>query len=215
MDLELRPPEPAAVEEVRRLLVEEGVVTRPPTPAAIDWLADLGRALRDALFAWSPRPRLVETGLVAVLVLGAGALVAMLVLALLRRRSAPPPRSREPYLEAGLRHRAVLADAAAWRARLDACLATADRAGALEAMWSWLLAMVAGRDVDVRPLAARRLVRAAGRPDLLPLVRQLEVASYGAEPEPSASDLVDLRDLVDRMEAALAQGASARFAHAR
>jgi hypothetical protein len=202
VEIELRNPEPAELEEVRRLLVEEGVVTRPPAPSAMDWFADLASALRDALESWLPGTELVETGLIAVLVLGAGTLVAMLVLALLQRRSTPPPRPPELYLDADQQDEGVLADAAAWRARLDACLATGDRAGALEAMWWWLLATVAGRNTDVRPLAARRLVRGAGRPDLLPLVRRLEAASYGAEPEPSASSL---HDLVDQMEAALAR----------
>jgi hypothetical protein len=189
------------VEEVRRLLVEEGVVTRPPAPRALDWFADLGRALRDALEAWLPGTELVETGLVAVLLLGAITLVALLVLALLTRRRAPQPRPPEPHLDADLRS-GVRADAEAWRARLDACLAAGDRAGALEAMWWWLLATVAGRDTDVRPLAARRLVRGAGRPDLLPLVRRLEAASYGVEREPSASSL---HDLVAEMDTALAR----------
>ena len=202
MDLDLRPPEPAAVEEVRRLLVEEGVVTRPPAPRAVDWFADLGRALRDALEAWLPGTELVETGVVAVMILGAVTLVALLVLALLPRRRAPLPPSQESYLHADLRNDGLLADAEAWRARLDACLAAGHRAGALEAMWWWLLATVAGRDTDVRPLAARRLVRGAGRPDLLPLVRRLEAASYGADLEPSASSL---HDLVAEMDAALAR----------
>jgi hypothetical protein len=198
-------PDPAAVEAVGRLLAEQGVATRAPAPSAGEWLADLGSVLRERLLggaSWAADPAAIETGLLVVVLLGAGVLLALLVAALAGRRRAVPERAGEPGLElAPSRAAAPPLDADAWHARLGARLAAGDAAGALEALWCWLLATLSGDGADPRPLAARRLVRAAGRRDLLPLLHGLEAASYGAEPLAPAR----VRELAREAERTLAR----------
>ncbi|HVS12903.1 MAG TPA: hypothetical protein VMV46_03185 [Thermoanaerobaculia bacterium] len=205
MTVEIAAPDPAAIEAVRQALAAEGVATRAPGPTVTEWLADLGRSLRDRLLDAVPSsldPAAVETGLLIVVLLGGGVLIALLAAALLGRRGAAPRRVVETgeELAPGAPVAAPL-DVAAWRTRLAACLDAGDRAGALEALWSWLLATLSGGHADLRPLAGRRLVREAGRADLLPLLHGLEEASYGAAPPATGR----IRELARQAEGALGQ----------
>ncbi|HVS64917.1 MAG TPA: hypothetical protein VMT85_15600 [Thermoanaerobaculia bacterium] len=201
MMVELHPPDAEAVAAVPRLLAEEGVSTRSPAPTLGQWMAEIGEGLRNRVFGaldWVPDSGMVEIVLSVLLGIGAALLVAFLVMMLLRRRSAVPARASDAGEEIGSAVAAPApADAAHWRARLESFLATGDRAGALDAMWSWLLSSLAGEAADVRPLAGRRVIGQLGRTDLLPLVRRLEAASYGGAMPSTAG----LRELARRVEA--------------
>lgn len=200
MMVELHAPDAEAVAAVPRLLAEEGVSTRAPAPTLGQWVAEIGELLRNRLFAalgWAPDSGIVEIVLFVLLGIGAALLVAFLITVLLRRRSAVPERASDAGEEiASAVPAPAPADAAHWRARLESFLATGDRAGALDAMWSWLLSSLAGEAADVRPLAGRRVIRELGRSDLLPLVRRLEAASYGGAMPSTAG----LRELARRVE---------------
>jgi hypothetical protein len=69
-------------------------------------------------------------------------------------------------------------DAAAWRDELEGRLLAGDVAGALEAAWWWLARSLLGDAVDAA-WTGREVLDRAGRPDLLPLVRRLDLLAYG------------------------------------
>jgi hypothetical protein len=199
--IELRAPDTEAVAEVPRLLAAEGLSTRPPAPTLAQWVAEIGELLRNRIFGalgWVPDSGIVETVFFVLLVVGAALLIGFAISLLLRRRAAVPAAPGEGEELALPAPSAPLLGPAQWRARLERSLAAGDAAGALEALWSWLLSALAGESADVRAIAGRRLVRELGRADLLPLVHGLETASYGGR----IPDLASLRDLANRVATA-------------
>jgi hypothetical protein len=131
--------------------------------------------------------------IVALLAVSLGVLITRGVAGWLSRRRAPRAVPAAVAVEPAASRRA----AADWAAEAQGRLARGDVRGALEAAWWWLASALSAA---VDPTATtRELVMGAGRRDLVPLARRMDVLTYGAAP-PSVADV---RDLLQRVQGAV------------
>jgi hypothetical protein len=167
-----------------RVFAQSAAARRPRPASLTDYAADLARRVAREVAALLALGLATASGGAGVLgwvaallvAVGAAALVVAAV-RLARRRprrqtaagqGAPHPGG--PPLAGG--------DAAAWRDELERRLLAGDAPGALEAAWWWLARSLLGGAVDAA-WTGRELIDRAGRPDLLPLVRRLDLLAYG------------------------------------
>lgn len=193
----MAPADPAALE---RALAG---VDRTPAPPEGSYLAEIGRAVQEALVEALMRgARMLHLSRGAFFVLAAAVAVLALVLIVLalwprlRRRTPAPERGT---LAAVSQAPATALDAAGWRAELDRRLAEGHIPEALEALWWWLARSLAGAAAEP-DWTSRDLVARSRREDLRDLVRRLDAFLYGPLP-PSTEDL---RGLLGRLEERLA-----------
>ncbi|MEM1245829.1 MAG: hypothetical protein AAGA81_07820 [Acidobacteriota bacterium] len=173
-------------EQVRRIdeiLRGEGVEMSPPAPGIGDWLAALQNRVFEALDAMVPlgfdATRLARPLLWTLAAVGIFALGVFLVAALRTPRAPRRANGSAVLSEVPTKPRSYERD---WRSVLESALERGDLAAALEATWWILLTGVAATPRTEDRSTGRSAVRAAGRTDLLPLVRELEALTYGRRP---------------------------------
>ncbi len=171
-------------ELLERLYAETGADRAPVVPGWLDAFSDLLRRMGDAFNRWltGSLDRLGLPGESVVwLVWGLGGILALLAVLLLvrgwRRRS--PQRRGEAPSEVAVAGAAAprQRDAPAWWREVEARLGAGDVEGALSAGWWWLATRL-GTEAE-GSWTTRELVRQAGRPELLPVVRPFDVLAYG------------------------------------
>ncbi|HEX4953945.1 MAG TPA: hypothetical protein VF017_11195 [Thermoanaerobaculia bacterium] len=194
-------PELADRELLERLYAETGADRDPAVPGWLETISDLVRRLGDAFNRWlvGGLDRLGWSGQgVLWLVWGLGAVLALIALVLLvrgwRRRLPQRRRSQEASSvtlaeAADRRHR----DAPGWWREVEARLTAGDVEGALGAGWWWLATRLG---TEAEPSwTTRELVRRAGRPELLPVVRPFDAFTYGAR----RPRVEEVRGLLERL----------------
>lgn len=171
---------------VGEILRAEGVELSPPSPGLGEWLGAVQARVFEAIdalvppgFDATPLARPLLWTLVALAVVSLG---AFLVWLFRRPHRALPVESSVP--ETPVSSRPQNRD---WLGILKASLDRGDLPAALEATWWVLLSSLAetasgtARSREAR-VTGRAALRAAGRTELLPLVRELEALTYGRRP---------------------------------
>lgn len=193
-------------DRVREILAGEGVVQEPPSPSALGWFQEIASWFMDwfgALFGWSVETSAaVSQVLAAIAVLGGLVLVGTIMFVAWRGRR----RRATPAMELSAQEPPIVerqpTSTIEWRRRLQEKLAAGERREALEALWWWLFSTLGVDRESGLTWTARRLVRIANRPDLLPWMKRLESGTYGPRP----LDLAGIARSVSEIESRVSDG---------
>lgn len=186
------PPETVAArqEMLRRLALEEGVVTKASSPGVGEYSRDLSEALMTAisdwLLSWVPGVGEVLAPLTPTILYGLLAVVAAMVIFFVARRwlaksSASKRTEKTPsqvVLPSTPGRNGKTSDR--WAETFERCLEQDQVAAALEALWWWLATEVSHGPADPT-WTSRELLGQAQRSDLRPLADRLDRLMYGAD----------------------------------
>lgn len=183
-------------------ILQESAVQRQASPPS---LGEYAAALQEALVGWlsrhaPPLASFLDSRVAEVLLwLGVAAVLAGLVVHLLRRLQGRPVAAPDLALPPVRKESGPERDPAAWRRELEARLLRGDVAAALEALWWWLARSLCGPRVDAS-WTSRELLDEARRADLRPLANALDRLAYGERTPTDA----EVRGLLGRFEESLA-----------